>query len=1128
MKYFRHPLGVRDKYWLLKSMLIMKLTLFFIVLFSLQSIANSYSQQKVTINTKSADFKKIVASIQRQTNYRFVFSERKIPLTNKIDLNVKDEEVTSVLKKVLANSGFSFTVLENNLIVITTGNEIIANVTVTGKVLDENGLAAPGVSIRIKGSTVGTVTDADGNFSISVPDNATLVFSFLGYETQEIALNGRTTLSVKLATSSKSLNEVVVTALGIKKDEKKLGYSITTVKGDALDKAKESNVAYSLEGRVAGLSVSGISGGAGSSARILLRGVTSTSATQGPLFVINGVPMDNTQRGQSGEWGGADYGDGIANINPDDIESMTVLKGQSASALYGTRAVNGVILITTKSGKKNSGFGVEFNTNFQADKVVDNTDFQDVYGQGENGAKPLNAADALSSGSLAWGAKLDGSQVPQFDGKSYAYSKTSDNWTKFYKTGHTYTNTVALTGGNESGAFRLSLSDLNNHAVTPNSGLDRKTFNFNGSQTVIKNLDINLVANYILDNERNRSGLSDGPGNPNNVQFLAPNEGQSILAPGTKADGTEQSFTNDVYVTNPYFAAYNFVTNTSRERLISSISAKYAITPWAYVQGRVGYDNTNDSRLSITPTGYGYRQGDNGNMGVQNTKLREFNADVLLGAKHDLIRDLLNLDLSVGGNIRKNQYSGTFINANNLIVPYFYDLSNGLTRTSGNVDNTYKQQVNSAYYTADFAIKNYLVLSTNGRYDYFSSISKVIGPGIFTPSVSASFIFSEFTHIDALDFGKLRLSYSKTSNSPDAYKNAVYYSVANAINGTSAATFSSQLPNLSLKPFVLSEFEIGTDLKFFKNRLGVDVAYFSRKTKDEIVNSTIDIASGYTNAYVATASTQNKGIEVEIHGSPIVGAFSWTPSFNFTYVQNKVLQTDAIGNNLGLGTYRPLNATTAFVKGMAGPQILANDYKRDGSGNIIFDATGNAESTGRIPMGSVTPKIYGGFNNDFNYKNFNLSFLVDYRFGNKVLSATNYYSIFRGENKMTLPGRETGVVGTGVTESGSPNTVSVPAETYYQNLARHVSALNVLDGSFIKLRQVTFGYTIPASAIGNTPFTSITLSAVARNLWTIMKHTDNIDPESNFAPGVNYAGIEGTSVPAVRTYGLNLNFKFKK
>lgn len=1028
-------------------------------------------------------------------------------------------------------------VLINTQAIATAAPKVKPNITfntnlniakITGKVVDEKGEPLIGVSIRVKGTTTGTQTDSQGNFSVDVDSKTVLVVSYIGFTTKEVTVGTKTALTITLTTNT-NLNEVVVTALGIKKEEKKLGYAITTVKGDLLDKAKESNVAYSLTGRVAGLSISGTNGGAGSSARILLRGVTSTSSTQGPLFVINGVPMDNTQRGQSSEWGGADYGDGIANINPDDIETMTVLKGQSASALYGTRATGGVILITTKSGKKNSGFGVEYNTNYQMDKIYDNTDFQTEYGQGENGKKPVNAADALSSGSLAWGAKLDGSQVPQFDGKSYAYSKSSDDYTKFYKTGNTFTNTVSLTGGNETGAFRLSLSDMNNHAITPNSGLNRKTFNFNGSQTVIKNLDINLVANYILDNEKNRSGLSDGPGNPNNVQFLAPNEGQSILSPGTKADGSEQSFTNDTYVTNPYFAAYNFVSNTKRERLISSISAKYNFTPWAYLQGRVGYDKIHDDRLGITPTGTAFNSGSNGSMQQQTTQITEFNADVLIGAKHDLVKDFLNLDMSIGGNIRKNSYTGTYINANNLIIPNFYDLSNGLTRTSGNIDGVSIQQVNSAYYTADFAVKNFLILSTTGRYDYYSSIAKSVGPGIFTPSVSASFIFTDLTHIDGLDFGKLRVAYSKTSNSAKAFSNRVYYSVSNSINGVNAGTFSSQLPNQFLKPFILSELEIGTSLKFFNDALGVDVSYFDRKSKSEIVNSSIDWSTGYTNAYIPTASVGNKGIEVELRGTPVrTSSFTWSPSFNFTYIKNKVLETDATGSNIGLGTYRPLNATTAFVKGLPGPQILANDYKRDASGNIIFDATGNAEITARIPMGSVTPKFYGGLNNDFTYKNFNLGFLVDYRFGNKVLSATNYYSIFRGLNKMTLPGRETGVVGVGVTEAGTPNAVNVPAETYYQTLARNVSALNVLDGSFIKLRQVTFGYSIPKIAIARTPFNSITVSLVARNLWTIMKHTDNIDPESNFAPGINYAGIEGTSVPPVRTYGLNVNFKFKK
>lgn len=1060
MEFFKHPMGVRNRYRMSPAIPVCKVALAFLIIAGIQLPAVAATANTVSVKTKSGAF-----------------------------------------------------------------------VPATGLVTDENGEPLIGVSVTVKGTSNGGQTDVNGKFAFDAPVNSTLVFSYVGFTTQEVAFTGKA-LRVTLVSNTK-LNEVVVTALGIKKDERKLGYSVTTVKGDLLNTAKETNVAYSLQGRVAGLSISGTNGGPGSSARILLRGVTSTSTTQGPLFVINGVPMDNTQRGQSGEWGGADYGDGISNINPDDIESMTVLKGQSASALYGTRAVGGVILITTKSGKKNSGFGVEYNSNYQLDKVYDYTDYQTIYGQGQvktgdlTGSKPTNVADALSSGNVAWGAKLDGSQVIQFDGNTYAYSKTNDDYTKFYKAGHTFTNTVSLTGGNETGAFRLSLSDLNNHSITPNSGINRKTFNFNGSQTVMKNLDITLIANYILDNAKNRSGLSDGPGNPNNVQFLAPNEAQSILSPGTLSSGLEQTFTNDIYVTNPYFAAYNFVTNTTRERLISSISAKYAITPWAYIQGRVGYDKIHDGRLGITPTGTAYLN-NNGGMSTQTTQITEFNSDVLIGAKHDLIKDFLNLDLSVGGNIRKSDASGTYVNANQFIIPYFYDLSNGKTRDSGN-QGILKQQVNSAYYTADFGIKNYLVLSTNGRYDTYTSIGGDVGRGIFTPSVSGSFIFSELYHINGLDFGKLRVSYANTSGPAEPYKNRVYYNVANSINGIPAGSFDSTLPNLFLKPFTLSEFEIGTSLKFFNDRVGVDVTYFNRKTKNEIVRGSLDISSGYTNYYIPTASTQNKGLEVELHGTPFrSGSFTWSSSFNFTYVNNKVLSTDATNQNLGLGTYRPLNATTAFVAGMAGPQILANDYLRDGSGNIIFDAQGLPKATGRVPMGSVVPKYYGGFNNDFSYKGFNFSFLIDYRYGNKVLSATSYYSIARGLNKLTLPGRETGVTGAGVNEAGAPNTVNVPAQTYYQALARNVSAVNVLDGSFIKLRQVTLGYAIPKSTIANTPFNSITLSLVARNLWTIMKRSDNIDPESNFAPGINYAGIEGTSVPAVRTYGLNVNFKFKK
>ncbi|WP_208644859.1 MULTISPECIES: SusC/RagA family TonB-linked outer membrane protein [Mucilaginibacter] len=1001
----------------------------------------------------------------------------------------------------------------------------------TGKVVDEKGEALVGVSIRIKGTTTGTQTDANGNFTLDVQPNAVLTVSYIGYGTKDVAVGGKSTITITL-NSNTNLNEVVVTALGIKKEEKKLGYAVTTVKGDLLDKAKESNIAYSLEGRVAGVSISGVSGGPGSSARILLRGVTSGSAGS-PLFVINGVPMDNSSRGTSGEWGGADYGDGIANINPDDVETMTVLKGQSASALYGARAANGVILITTKGGKKNSGFGVEVNSNYQADKPINYEDFQTQYGQGEHGVRPANVAAAISTGNLGWGEKLDGQPTIQFDGKMYPYSNKS-NYLDFYRTGNTFTNTVSFDGGNETGAFRLSLSDAHANSIVPNSNLDRKTFNLNANQNVTDKLNIAVVANYLVENSKNRPSLSDGPGNPNNVLFLAANEDQAALSPGTTASGAEQQWNNDIYVTNPYFAANNFINNTGRKRLISSLTARYDFTKWIYLQGRIGYDNINDSRFKVTPTGTAYSSNAAGGLDEQSTAQQyELNYDVLFGVKHDIVKDLLSFDFTGGGNIRKNSYTYTSLSGGPFILPYFYSYSNLQTKNAASY--TFNQsEVHSAYYTADFSLKNYLVLSTSGRYDTYSTLYPVVvkgNGGLFAPSASASFIFSEFTHWPALDFGKLRVSYAQTSGEPtDKYITQQYYNINNPVNGVVTGGFSGDLPNYFLKPFTLTETEVGTEMKFFNGRAGLDVAYFHRKTKNEILKGSLDVATGYNTRYIGTQSFQNNGIEVELKGTPVqTSSFSWSPSINFTYVKNKVLKTDDAMTTQGLGTYRPLNANLAFVVGLPGPQVMATDYKRNASGQIIFDANGLPESDGvRRAHGTTVPKIYGGFNNDFSYKHINLSFLVDYRFGNKVLSATNYYSMYRGLNKATLVGREGGVVGDGVTEDGQKNTKSVEAEVYYQALAQRVSALNVLDGSFIKLRQVTLGYTFTRGFLTGTPFSGVTISAVGRNLWTIMKHTNNIDPESGFANSVAYAGIEGTSLPSTRTYGINVNFKLKK
>lgn len=1003
------------------------------------------------------------------------------------------------------------------------------NVAVSGKVTNSTGTGIEGINVMVKGTSKGVVTKSDGTFSIAAPSNGTLVFSGVGYAQQEIAINGQSDINVTLAESQNSLDNVVVTALGITKESRKVGYAVTSVNGDLMNKARETNVAYSLTGRVAGLNVSGTSGGPGSSARILLRGLTSGNAS-GPLFVINGVPMDNTQRGSSGEWGGADQGDGIGNLNPDDIETMTVLKGASASALYGARAANGVILITTKSGKKGT-MNIEYNGNYTVDKAIDNTDYQYEYGQGQNGSKPANVTDALNSGMLSWGAKLDGSQVIQFDGNQYPYVAVKDNLEKFYRTAPTFTNTLAFSGGGDNGNFRLSLSNMDNQSILRNSGVKRNTVSLSLNQKFYEKFSVSLNASYIDESSKNRPQLSDGPLNANNINFLATSVNQIALQPGYDASspvGAEIQYNDDIYVTNPWFVVNRYINNVDRKRLISAVTLRYDINDWLYAQGRVGYDLLNDRYFSVTPTGTAYSGGGLGGLNnLSKGETYELNADVLVGARKNILKDLV-ADVSVGANLRENKSESISTSGGPFVIPFFYSPYNVSSFSRGY--GFQQQEVHSAYYTVDFSYKNFLTLSTTGRYDAFSTLP-ANNNSIFTPSVSGSFVFSELARIPNLNYGKVRVSYAQTSGDPGSpYRTSQYYSVGSTINGITTGSFSSQLPNLFLKPFTLTEYEAGIELKMLDSRLGLDVAYYNRKTENEITNGSLSEATGYSSQFLGTGSTQNSGIELLVTGTPVRQKnFNWNVSFNFTTVKNKIVEIDGSGNEnqiKSLGTYRPLNANTALVKGLPGPQVMAYDYLRDASGNIVVDATGVPIRGALTPMGSVLPKIFGGLNNEFTYKSFNLAFLIDYKFGNKVLSATNYYSIFRGLNKMTLDGRDGGVVADGVLEDGSKNTINVGAQTYYQNLARRISALNVLDGDFIKLRQVTLGYTIDKKKLGKLPVKSITLSFVARNLFILMRKTDNIDPEAGFSSLINYAGIEGNSLPSTRTFGANLNVKF--
>jgi TonB-linked SusC/RagA family outer membrane protein len=998
---------------------------------------------------------------------------------------------------------------------------------VSGKITSSTNETLIGVSILVSGTSQGTTSDVDGNYAITVPDDASLVFSYVGYVSQTVAVKGRTSINVVMAVDNKELGEVVVTALGIKKDERKVGYAVTKVDAGVLNVARETNVANSLEGRVAGLNVSGASGGPGSSARLNIRGVTSFSGTSSPLIVINGVPMDNTVRGSAGEWGGADLGDGISNINPDDIENVTVLKGSTASALYGARAANGVIQITTKSGSRTKTT-IEYNTNFQIDRAVDNTDFQDQYGQGSQNLRPTDKASAIVSGNTAWGQRLDGTPTIGIDGQLHAYSKVKGNINNFYRTAPSWTNTVAISGGGEKGTYRLSLSNLDNKSILRNSGLTRRTVNFNTSYDLTTKLSFNLTASYIDQNDTNRPQLSDSPLNANNILFLAPNIDQNTLNPGFDANnnGLETAWNSDSYATNPWFVVNQFVNDVSRKRLISSLSARYDFTSYLFLQGRIGYDYSSDRRFGVTP--YGTLYSNAGEGALDNLTLGnrlEMNSDALLSFNKALNQDF-SISASVGANYRRNKFESSRLYGGNFIVPYLYTPTNLRTR---NLEYQYSELVTpSVYYTADFTYK-FLTLSTTGRYDRFSSLPNG-NRSIFTPSVAGSFIFSDLLESSVLSYGKLRASYAKTSGeAANPYLTQQYYSIGNPINGVPRANYSSTLPNANLRPYNLREFEVGTELKFLNGRIGVDVAYFNRKTTGEIVNAALSVATGYEGTTVNLGSTLNRGVELALTVVPVKrGAFTWTSSFNFTKLHNEVLDIDGAANNpLQTGTYRPMNANIGIVKGLAISQVRAYDYKRDASGNVIVGADGIPLRGDLKPMGSGIANLYGGFNNDFTFKNFNLSFLIDYKFNNKILSATEYYSYTRGLNKATLEGRDNGVVAAGVTENGQPNTVVVPAYAYYPTLASNVSALSVLDGSFIKFRQLTFGYSFNQALLARTPFQAVTLSLVGRNLFTIMKRTDNIDPENTISPLVAYAGVEGGSLPFARTYGVTLNVKFK-
>jgi TonB-linked SusC/RagA family outer membrane protein len=997
-------------------------------------------------------------------------------------------------------------------------------IAVTGTVSTPNGDPIVKASITVKGTRQGTATGNDGKFSLLIKPGETLQISAIGFQSQEIiARQGE--ISITLTPKSSELNDVVVTALGVKKEKRALGYSVTEVKGQELTQARSVNIANSLEGKVAGLNITGTATGPGGAQRITIRGDGSISGNNQPLIIVDGIPLNNDRLGSAGTYGGMDLGDGISSINPDEIETVSVLKGGTAAALYGARASNGVILITTKGGLKRKGIGVEINSNYVLESLLIPRfkDYQYEYGSGVNGLPGTNLNDMAAS----WGGKLDGSLQIQYDGVKRPYVAQRDNLKKFYGTGGNFTNSVAMAGGNEFVTYRISASHLDSRSIVPNTTLKRDNFAINLSGKLNQRISFVANAKYISENNKNRPRLSDFTSNANfTVMALPTSLDVDVMKSKYDSKGYEKLWSANPWETNPWYAQQDFQEKDSKKRMIVSFEPKAYITDWLYVKGRFGFDRFNFRENYIVPTGAGYAPG--GSLTNQLWDFSETNNELVLGFEKGVAAGL-HISAFAGGNLMRQVYQQNIIQGGPFNIPFFYDISN-VSPASRTVSSPYtEQRINSVYGSVDLSWKNYLFMNLTGRNDWFSTLSPKSN-SIFYPSIGASFIpSSAFKMPDFINYLKVRGSWAQVGGATTPYQLSLNYALTGSYLGAALAQINqTQVPNPDLKPLTSTSAEAGLETRMLNNRLNLDLAFYNRVTTNDIVPATISVTSGYSSALFNVGKLSNKGVELLLSYRVIDGKdFSWEPSINFGYNKNRVDQlTDGL-TKLQVDVSR---IGTAFVYQEVGQpfsMLAGKGYARDAKGNVIVNAQGYPTINPLVNFGTGISPLTGGITNTFRYKFITLSVLIDGRFGGKVYSGTNAFATVNGMHAKTVSGniRETGLIYPGVLSDGTPNKTSLTAQAFYMYDALSSAEPYIYKSDFIKLRQVIIDFALPARWYRNTPIQGASFGIVGRNLAILKKYTPNIDPESTYN-STNAQGLELAGVPPSRTIGINLNLKF--
>ncbi|TPG45263.1 SusC/RagA family TonB-linked outer membrane protein [Flavobacterium pectinovorum] len=1017
-----------------------------------------------------------------------------------------------------------------------------------------------GASINIKGTTHGVVTDLDGKFYFQTGQKFpyTLVISYLGYKKEETVVT-QNSVVIDLTQEQNALSEVVVTALGISKEKKSLGYTTQAVKGKTLSDTKETNFLNSLTGKLAGVRITNSQGDMGSS-RIIIRGETSIAGNNQPLFVVDGVPVDNSQLSTvGGAAASRDFKNAIADLNPNDIETLTVLKGPNAAALYGSRAAHGVVLITTKSGRNQKGLGISVSSGITISQVATLPRFQNSFGQGSNGK--FSYVDGKGGGvndgvDESWGPKMDGRLIPQFysNGVAVPFVAHPDNVKDFFNTGLTYDNSISVAKSDDKSDFRLGVNNQKQLGIVPNSEINKTNFTINTNYQISKNVKVGVNANYIV---TDAPALPGGPTGNRAAGVML-----QFLWFGRQVDINELQNNRNVnwnnsYYSNPYWNAYYNTTSQQRNRLIGDIHLDAKLAEGLNFKFRTGVDYYNDRRK------YEIRYGTNGtpfgSYAEDAYTVNEQNTEGIFTYTKKL-NDDFTVDALAGFNIRNHSDANNYQKAPRLAVPDLYTLTNSRDPlTSSN--SLARLRVYSAYASAQFGYKNYAFLNVTARNDWSSTLPSN-NRSYFYPSFNGSLVLSDALNIksNTLDFLKLRGGWSEVGNDADPYQLSTVYNFQTAFDGNPIQTSSQKKLNANLKPETTRSTELGLESSFWKNRLHFDFAYYNTNSFDQILEIKTTAASGYTSQLINAGKINNHGIEIQLDGNPIqTQDFKWNVAVNYSKNISKVevLDYDKQIQNYTIGSSGGVDVLASV--GQAYGALYGTAYQRDSNGNIVVGANGlpKADPQKKV-LGHYTPDYLAGVTNTLTYKNLEFSFLVDASVGGELFSGTNRTGIYTGVLDSTLPGRDAangglnyyttgtgsvktllptgatapvgstayddGMIFKGVYADGTPNTSVLSAQEYYK-ASYNISEAYIYSSTFVKLREVKLAYNFNKSFVRKLGLDGASITAVGRNLFFIYKDAPNIDPETAFNTG-NAQGLESLSLPTTRSFSFNVNLKF--